>query len=73
MYESEVAQIRRQIETEMEALQRGMYGLSQGTARHDFINRRMVRVDKYHTTLAHYVGENVAEEMVCELYNGTMK
>ena len=73
MYESEVARIRRQIETEMEALQRGMYGLSQGTARHDFINRRMDRVDNYHTTLAHYVGENAAEEMVYELYNGTMK
>ena len=39
---SDVARIMRQIDLELEAAQRGMYGLA-STARHDFINARMQR------------------------------
>ena len=39
---SEVARIRQQIDLELEAAQRGMYGFA-ATARHDFINARMQR------------------------------
>lgn len=73
MNESEVARIRRQIEEEIESLQRGLYGLSFGTSRHDFINRRMHSVGSYQTQLADVVGENEADEMVYTLYNETIK
>ena len=72
MYESEVARIRREIETEMAAMHSGLYGLAYGRARHDFINRRMDRVDTCHTKLATYVGEGAADEMVCELYDNAV-
>ena len=39
---SEVARIMRQIDLELEAAQRGLYGFA-STARHDFINARMQR------------------------------
>ncbi len=73
MNESEVARIRQQIEAEIESLQRGMYGLASGTSRHDFINKRMHRVDTYQTQLADAVGENEADEMVFALYSKTIK
>ena len=73
MYESEVARIRRQIDMEFETLQQLKSGLVFGTARHDFINKRMDSVDRYHTKLADYVGENQADEMVYTLYNETIK
>lgn len=73
MYESEVARIRRQIDEEFAALQQLKSGLAFGTARHDFINRRMHRVDTYSTKLADYVGESEAVEMVYTLYNETIK
>ncbi len=73
MYESEVARIRRQIDQEFEALQQLKSGLAFGTARHDFIKRRMHRVDTYSTELADYVGESEAVEMVYTLYNETVK
>jgi hypothetical protein len=37
---SEVARLMRQIDLELEAAERGMYGFA-STARHDFINARM--------------------------------
>jgi hypothetical protein len=39
---SEVARIMRQIDLELEAAQRGLYGFA-STARHDLINARMQR------------------------------
>jgi len=73
MYESEVARIRRQLDLEIEALQHLKSGLAFGTARHDFINKRMDSVGRYYTKLADYVGENEADEMVYTLYNETIK
>ena len=73
MNESEVARLRRQIETEIESLQRGLYGLAFGTSRHDFINKRMHSMDTYSAQLADAVGESEADEMVYALYNETIK
>jgi len=70
---SEVARLQRQIELELEAVQRGMYGLAAGTARHDFIQKRMDRVGMYHGKLVQKVGEEVANQMVYTMYNEAIK
>ena len=41
--ESEVARLRQQLDLEHEAAQRGLTGLSSGTARHAFITARMIQ------------------------------
>ncbi len=72
MSESEVARIRCQIEQELEAMQRGMYGLAAGKARHTFIRIQMDRLDSCRTTLAGYVGEAEATKIVYALYVESM-
>ncbi len=72
MGESEVARLRRQIELELEAVQRGLYGLASGTARHEFIRERMNRVETYQGQLAQKVGEETANEMVYSMYVATI-
>lgn len=44
MHKSEVARIREEIELQLEAMQRGMYGYASGSARHSFIRARMDRI-----------------------------
>ncbi len=73
MHKSEVAQLRRQIELELESLQRGMYALSSGGARHAFINAKMERVGACQDVLADHVGENAASLIVCQLYIEAME
>ena len=65
---SEVAQLRRQIELELEAMQRGMQGLALGAARHEFIRRRMDRVALYQDELALHIGEDRAGELLYNTY-----
>lgn len=73
MGESEVVRLRRQIELELEAAQRGLSGLALGTARHEFIRRRMERVGMYQDKLAMVVGEDAADRMVYAIYNEAIK
>jgi hypothetical protein len=68
MYESEVARLRRQIETELEAMQRGLYGLALGTARHEFIRKRMERLGRCQRQLALQVGEEQAGQLLYTMY-----
>jgi hypothetical protein len=68
MCPSEIAQLRQRIAEEYEAMQRGLMGLAWGTAKHDFIQARMQRVDQYHNQLAQQVGEQEATLTICELY-----
>jgi hypothetical protein len=68
MSDSEVARLRRQIELELESLQRGMHGFAAGTARHSFIRKRMDRVGAYQDKLAQRVGEDTANQMVYNIY-----
>ena len=72
MSESEVARLRRQIELELEAVQRGLYGLASGTARHEFIRKRMHQVETYQGQLAQKVGEETATQMVYNMYVATI-
>jgi hypothetical protein len=70
---SEIAEVRRQIELELEAMRRGMSGLALGTARHAFIQARMDRVGACQDRLASHVGEETATQIVCKLYMQTME
>ena len=68
MSESEITRLRRQIELELEAMQRGMNDFAVGTARHDFMRARMKRVGNYQDKLAEHVGDADASKVVCMLY-----
>jgi hypothetical protein len=68
MCESEVAQLRRQIEMEIVAMQRGIHGFAFGTSRHSFIRKRMDRVGTYQEKLAQAVGKDEATQMVYGIY-----
>ncbi|HLX39597.1 MAG TPA: hypothetical protein VKR42_03655 [Ktedonobacteraceae bacterium] len=68
MGESEVAQLRRQIEMEIEAMQRGIHGFASGTSRHSFIRKRMDRVGSYQEKLMQVVGKDEATRMVYGIY-----
>jgi hypothetical protein len=73
MCKSEIAQLRRQIEMEVEAMHRGMSGIALGSARHDFINARMQRISACQESLATYVGDTSAHHIVCQVYMQTME
>jgi len=69
MHKSEVARIREEIELQLEAMQRGMYGFASGAARHSFIRARMDRIDEYHHKLTDQIGEQGADQLVSSLYS----
>jgi hypothetical protein len=69
MHKSEVARLREEIELQLEAIQRGMYGFASGTARHAFICARMDRISEYQHTLTNVIGEQDADQLVCSLYS----
>ncbi len=73
MNQSEVARIRRQLEEEYEAMQRGMTGLAVGTARHKFIRARMDRVEGYKQQLKQFVSDAEANEIVGATYVKVMR
>ena len=60
MSASEVAKVRQQIQEEYEAAQRGLYGLTAGTARHDFIEAKEEQLRQRHTHLIDLVGPDEA-------------
>jgi hypothetical protein len=66
--QSEVARIREQIEAEMMAMRRGMYGFAAGTARHDFIKARMDNIGNYQEKLAEHVGNDEAWQSCAQIY-----
>lgn len=73
MCKSEVARIRQQIEMEIEAMRRGMNEVALGTARHDFIHRKMERIGNCQDSLAAHVGQTEASQIVCQVYMQTME
>lgn len=70
---SEVARLRQQIDLEFALMQRGLTALALGTARHNFIDARIARVDSYQGELARLVGESKAIQIVCERYDAAME
>lgn len=55
--QSEVARLLSQISAEYEAAQRGLTGLTYGTAQHKFITARMEQMGQLHTQLQSLVGD----------------
>jgi hypothetical protein len=70
---SEVAELRRRIELECEAMQRAMTGFAVGVSLHQFICKRMECIGRYQQRLADYVGEDEANNIVGELYYVAME
>jgi hypothetical protein len=73
MNQSEVAQLYHQIEVQLEAMRRGMSGLALGRARHAFIRAQMDQVGECQDALAKYVGEGLANQVICNLYAEVME
>ena len=63
---SEIARLRQRIAEEYEAATRGLSGFASGSAKHQFITKRMERIGSYHETLQHLVGEREATRIVAE-------
>lgn len=68
MSKSEVAELRRRIELEYQAMQRAMTDFAAGTARHEFIMARLNRIGQCQEALAQHMGEEAAMKLVYELY-----
>ncbi|HVB76179.1 MAG TPA: hypothetical protein VNE38_21745 [Ktedonobacteraceae bacterium] len=73
MHQSEVARLRQQIESQMEAMQRGMQGFASSSARHAFIRARMDRIDEYQHTLTNYIGQQDTDQLLYTLYTKVMQ
>ena len=63
---SEIARLRQRIAEEYEAALRGLSGFASGSARHQFITKRMEQMGTYHETLQHLVGEQEATRLMAE-------
>jgi len=70
---SEVSHLREQVELEYEAMVRGLSGFAEGSAMHEFISARMARIEGYHSELTKEVGESEATQIICDLYNKTIR
>ena len=54
---SELARLMRRIDLEVEAGKQALYGLAEGTARHEVINKRMDTIGGLHEKLEALIGE----------------
>ena len=57
-HRSDVTRLLSEITEEYEAAQRGLTGLANGIARHDFIRARMETVGQLHSKLRRIVGDS---------------
>ena len=63
---SEIARLRQRITEEYEAAMRGLSGFASGSAKHQFITKRMERIGSYHETLQHLVASRSPTRIVAE-------
>jgi hypothetical protein len=63
---SEVARLRQQIEAEYIAARYGLYGIAQGTSRHQFITTKMEHIREYQEQLEAIVGQQAAMQIFVE-------
>ena len=63
---SEVARLRQKFADEYLAAQRGLTGLSVGSARHTFITRKMENMGLCQKELTKLVGDQAATKMLAE-------
>jgi hypothetical protein len=62
--ESEVARLLQQIDLECQSAHRGLRGFASGSARHDFVNKRMENIGYAHERLIELVGPDEAIALV---------
>jgi hypothetical protein len=67
-YQSEVAQLRAQIEQEHQAMVWALQGLSSGCAQHAFISRRMGHAQISYEGMVAIVGHEEAMRQVCSIF-----
>ncbi len=70
---SEVARLRARIEQEHAASVWALRGLAEGTARHNFIQRRLEHLSIAHEGLSKLLGEQQATALVCEIVDRTSR
>lgn len=63
---SEIGRLRQRIAEEYESAIRAMEGLACGTAKHQYITRRMELLGSHHEMLMQLVGEQEATRMLAE-------
>jgi hypothetical protein len=63
---SEVAQLLKEIELSYQAAQNGMNGFAEGTARHEFITKKMERMEQNRVSLANLLGAERAMELITQ-------
>ena len=68
MPESNISQIRTQIEQEIQSMHTGFHGFAAGVARHQFLDARSRRLDRLEQQLAAQVGEEQALLFTCQTY-----
>lgn len=71
MEQSEIAHLLQQIDLEYSAAKAALTDLSYGTAQHEFINKRMERLNTYHKELSQYVGVQEASRLLVERMEAT--
>lgn len=65
---SKVSWLMRQISEEYEAAQRGLSGLAQGVAQHEWITARLEQMSRHHDELKRLVGEQEAASFLVEVW-----
>ncbi|MBV9259440.1 MAG: hypothetical protein JO215_15595 [Ktedonobacteraceae bacterium] len=73
MPQSEIAQLRAQIERELISMRQGLYGLATGVTRHQFIEAKMHRLGNYEDQLAIHIGKEQATQISCQAYIRAME
>ncbi|QBD76576.1 hypothetical protein EPA93_11410 [Ktedonosporobacter rubrisoli] len=66
---SEVVQLLDRIDQEYQAAQWALKGLAYGTARHDFINERLVNLQALHEQIIEQVGPDAAPQLIARAYS----
>ena len=69
--QSEVARLKSQIESEIQAARWALYGQALGTAQHQFITRRMERMGMLHEELTELVGEEEGVRLLVQVMENT--
>lgn len=71
--QSDLAKLLRQFDEEFEAAQRGIGGLAQGTAQHEFITKRMEGMEAAREGIEKLVGPEQAARLIVERWEGKEK
>jgi hypothetical protein len=66
--QSEITQLRANIELELAAMRSGLSGLAAGTSKHAFIDAKMKRIGIFEEQLSQQIGSEQATSFSCQAY-----